>query len=44
VAGIPEHLGAGRLVEWERAHALLDQMPLAAAPPADAAPSKDGEL
>jgi hypothetical protein len=28
VEGIPVHLGAGALAAWDRAHALLDRMPL----------------
>ena len=30
VEGIPDNLGAGALVEWDRAMALLDKMPLLA--------------
>ena len=26
--GVPAHLGAGKLVEWESTMALLDRMPL----------------
>lgn len=36
VEGIPAHLGPGALVEWDRATALLDKMPLLAAKAAEA--------